>query len=135
MGAVAILTINDGAASPVARSFVPSRESNEGFIYLDKASGLPVTYNKIVLGTKLPNAASKGERNFRVKFAVHVPIGEVLPDNPNLTRSAYTLRCSGEFVVPERSTLQDRKHLLAFVRNGLAHAVFASLVQDLDSQF
>lgn len=135
MPAVANIVINDGQVSPVAHTFVPSRESSEGFVYLDKSSGLAVTYNKLVLQTKLPNAASKGERNFRVKFGVHQPIGEVLPDNPGLTKLAYTPRFSGEFVIPERSTLAQRKDLLAFVKNGVAHAVMASLVQDLDSQF
>lgn len=135
MGAVANIAILDGATIPVSRTFVPTRESADGFVYLDKTSGVVVSYNKVVLGTKLPNSASTGERNFRVRVAVHAPIGEVLPDNPSLTKLAYTPRFSGEFILPERSTMQDRKHLLAFTKNLMAHAIMASLVQDLDSQF
>lgn len=135
MGAVSNLTIYNGASTPVARSFVPTRESADGFIYLDKASGTVVTYNKIVLGSKVPNAKSTGEKNFRVKVQVHTPIGEVLPANPDLTKLAYTCRFSGEFVLPERSTTQDRKHLMAFVKNLMAHAILDSLVADLDSQY
>lgn len=135
MGAVAALTIADGATTPINRSFVPTRESSDGFIYLDKSSGLVVSYNKIVLGTKLPNDRSTGERNFRIKVGAHVPIAEALPDNPTLYKLAYTARFGGEFVIPERATQQDRKHLLAFVKNLMANAVVNSLVVDLDSQY
>lgn len=135
MGAVTTITINDGASIPVARNFVPTRESSEGFVYLDKSSGTVVTYNKLVVATKLPSTSSTGEKNFRVKLQVHTPIGEVLPANPALTRQAYTLRFSGEFVLPERSSEQERKHISALVANAFSHATIQGLVTSLDGQY
>jgi len=135
MGAVSTIAINDGATTPVERSFVPTRESPEGFVYLDKSSGVVVTYNKLVVATKLPNASSTGEKNFRVKLQVHTPIGEVLPANPSLTRLAYTLRFSGEYVLPERSSEQERKHIAALVANAANHAMIKGLVTSLDGQY
>lgn len=133
MGAVTSLSIADGLA--VTRTFVPTREGSDGFVYLDKLSGITVGYNKISALSKLPSVSSTGEKNFRIKIGVHVPITEVLPDNPGLSRLAYTLRFNGEFVVPERSTLNDRKHLRAFVKNAMAHSIMTDLVESLDSQY
>lgn len=135
MGAVSTIAIYDGATTPVERSFVPTRESSEGFIYLDKSSGAVVTYNKLVIATKLPSTSSTGEKNFRVKLQVHTPVGEVLPANPSLTRLAYTLRFSGEYVLPERSSEQERKHIAALVANAFNHTAIKGLVTSLDGQY
>jgi hypothetical protein len=137
MGAVANLVLADGQVSPVNHTFVPSRESETGtFTYVDKVSGIVTSYNKTVVGSSIPsNVVGKGERNFRIKWSIHVPTSEALPDNPTLYKVSYTTRASGEFVIPERSIAQNRKDVLAYTKNLMAHALMTALVVDLDSQF
>jgi hypothetical protein len=48
---------------------------------------------------------------------------------------AYILRFNGEFILPERADLQGRKHILAYAKNTLAHALVTALVQDLEAVY
>jgi hypothetical protein len=48
---------------------------------------------------------------------------------------AYDLLCNVEVVLPERSSLQERKDAFAYLKNFLANAVFTSAVQDLEGVF
>lgn len=136
MPAPSTIVLADGATTPVNRSFDPAnRSANGAFTYWDTSSGNYVTSNMLMIATALPNPASRGEKNFRVKLNVALPVGSVLPANPDQTILAYMPRSSVEFVIPERATLQDRKHLLAITKNLLAHAIMNDVVRDLKSLY
>lgn len=144
MPAFAAITINDGATTPVAHTFNPSGLSNDAMNiakYADRSGGTAIGFPRITVSLREPVPAKNGQpsaagRVFRASFQVKVPKLETLGTNdqgitppPTL---AYTAMFTGEFVIPERASLQDRKDLLAYVKNLLAHAVTTSIVQDLD---
>lgn len=135
MPAPTSIILADGASTPVNRSFDPANRSGNTFSFWDTSSGNNVTSNMLAIASALPNPASRGEKNFRVKFALSLPVGTVLPSNPDQTIPAYMLRSYHEFVIPERATLQERKHLHALSKNLMAHAILNDLVRDLKSLY
>jgi len=141
MAAIATITVNDGQATPVAHNFNPTGmdQATGTAYYSDRIGGIPIGYPKITVRLSSPKAGAKSsspERFYRGVVTVEVPILEALSvaDNGMLPAPtvAYALRGRTDFVIHERATLQNRKDLLAYVKNTLAHAVVTSLVQDLE---
>lgn len=135
MTAFAALTINDGATTPVARTFTPVKIDSEQIAkYQDKSGGIPVGYPTITLQVREPNKQSKA---YRVVSKVVLPVLE--QTSPSTATGiqpaptvAYNLIASVDMVLPERCVLQDRKHLNAFVKNLLANALLTSAVENTE---
>ncbi len=140
MAARANIVINDGQATPVAHTFNPG--SGDGNIagisvieYEDRSSGIFVGFPRVHISTRKPSGSN---RNRKVIFTVKVP---VLENVSNSTVSgiapaptiAYENTFKGEFIIPERATIESRKDLLAYTKNLFANAVTTATVQDLDS--
>lgn len=144
MPVLASITINDGLATPVARTFNPSGPDKNGVNYFyNRLGGIAIGFPSISLDLKEPPVAppgtsSKSSRVYRANVKVTLPVLEVTSAStgtgiqPAPTK-AYDLVFKGEFIIPERSTLQDRQHILAYAKNMLAHAFTTSLVNDLES--
>lgn len=135
MAAIAVLTINDGAATPVAHTFSPNPDINSSLpVWVDRSGGIAMGYPKISLSVRNPTKAS---RTYKVTLKIATPIMETVSAStasgiPPAPVVSYTPLCNVEFVLPERSTLQQRKDLLAYVKNTLANAVMTSAVQDFE---
>lgn len=136
MTAFVAITLTDGAATPVARSFTPVRIDAMGVAkYADKSAGIPVGFPVVTLNLREPNKQSK---TYRVTGKVDFP---VLEQTSASTASgiqpaptvAYRLLGNFDFTLPERSTLVDRKNVLALTKNLVAHALLTSMAVDLDS--
>lgn len=138
MAAIAALTLADGQATPVSRTFSPENIDAAGVAkYKDRSGGIALGYPTVSLGIRPP---SKDSRLYRVTVKIATPVLEVTSPStltgiqpaPTL---AYTPLFTGEFVLSERSTLAERKNLLAFVKNMLANAVVTSAVHDFESVY
>lgn len=144
MPALASITINDGQATPVAHTFNPSGPDRNGASHLfDRSGGIAIGFPEILLSLTTPAPARSGQestsnRLYRASFRITVPVLEVTSPQtgtgiqPAPTKG-YDMTFKGEFILPERSTLQNRKDILAYAKNLLAHAFSTSLVQDLES--
>lgn len=142
MAARAPIVVNDGKATPVAHTFKPTNVVDDVNFYADQSGGIAAGFPVIAVSLREPvamrsNGASTNDRNYRCTVKIDVPVLEVTSAStgtgiqPAPTR-AYTCVFRGEFILPERSTLQDRKDLLAYVKNTLAHAVPTAMIQDLE---
>lgn len=125
MTAIAALTLADGAATPVNHTFSPVNIDSNGIAkWADRSTGIPIGFPALTFMLKNP---SKGSKSYKVSAKVVLPVLEVTSPStmtgiqpaPTL---AYNLLATIEFVLPERSTLQQRKDLLAYVKNALANA-------------
>lgn len=146
MPALAAITINDGAATPVAHTFSPSGPDKNGVNYFyDRSGGIAIGFPMISIDMKEPAPASatgvsKTNRVYRSTVKIVMPVLEVTSPStgtgiqPAPTK-AYDLMFRGEFISPERSTLQNRKDILAYAKNLLAHSMTTSLVQDFESVY
>jgi hypothetical protein len=140
MPQAANIVINDGAASPVAHTFVPIGPDKDGVFWFEEqgVSSASIGNFRLSLEIKRPPPPQAGtsskDRSYRMRYGIHTPILEVLSNNsagytPSPT-VAYTPRLFVEEVVSERGNLQNRKDLIAFAVNGLANATVLAVLRD-----
>lgn len=129
MSAIANIVINDGQATPVAHTFAPAKTVADMALLEDRAAGIYIGYNKLVLELKRPSGAAgkTANRNLHLKLRIETPKMEVVSNNtisgiapaPTVSyRPMVELTCT----FPERCTLQDRKDLQAYIKNVLSNA-------------
>lgn len=139
MPAIGNIAINDGAATPVAHTFAPAGISGIVASYADRVSGIPVGYYQLDVSLRPPSAQSK-EKMYLATFRIKTPILEVTsPSTASGIQPAptvgYTPIAEVKFWLPERSALQDRKNLRAFVKNLMSDAVVTNLVETLENVY
>jgi len=127
------IVINDGATTPVAHTFTPVNVNADGVAkYSDKALGVPIGYPIVTLQSKEP---TKQNRSFRVVGKVALPSLEQVAGSANTGFTpapvvAYTSYFNFDFSLPDRTSVQNRKDILAYAKNLLATALATSLVVD-----
>lgn len=131
------LTINDGQATPVAHTFAPGTLVGTEAKYIDRSTGITVGFPVITANVSLP---SKQSKMTKVRLKVVAPILEVVNSStysgitPAPTR-AYDMTFDGTFFLPERSSLAQRKDILAYAKNLLANALVTSLVETQETVY
>lgn len=131
------ITINDGKATPVAHIFAPKTLIGTEAKFVDRSGGITVGYPELMFNVSLP---SKTSRMTKVRMKAVVPVLEVVNAatyngiTPAPTK-AYDMTFDGTFFLPERSTLADRKDILAYVKNALATAFVTSLVETQETVY
>jgi hypothetical protein len=140
MAAVNIV-LADAQATPVNHTFIPLGPDKNGvFWFEDQSQASPIGYWRVSVALKRPTNAKAGssskDRVLRATIALHEPILE------NVTNStvsgiapaptiAYANRCFVEFVLAERSSLQNRKDLRKMVATLLGEAQVTAIVENL----
>ncbi|DAD51207.1 coat protein [ssRNA phage SRR7976325_18] len=122
----AAITINDGLATPVARTFNPDSITPALSVFSERSSGVALTFKRLTVATQM--ASGRTEVN-RAKYSVALPVGTTVN---GVTSLAYTLRANVEVILPDGCTDAERKDLYAFLTNGLNHASVKAAVRDLD---
>ena len=120
------LTINDGQATPVAKTFAPVRIAPELSIFSEKSSGVSAGFTNLIV----KSSPSSGTRpTDRVDVDLDLP---VLSTVNGVSTVAYTLRFKSYFVIPKVATVAERANLVAYAANALANATIKAPVKDLD---
>lgn len=132
MPAIASITINDGATTPVAHVFTPSGIQGSIASYHDRSGGISVGYPAITISSVTP---SKNSKTYKVRAKLVLPVLETQSGTASngftpAPTKAYDLIADMSFVMPARSSLQNRKDLFALAKNLCAQAVMTSVVQD-----
>lgn len=125
MAAIAPVVLNDGLATPVAHTFAPVTIDSSGVAkWADRSTGISVGFPTISYSLKNPTTGSKA---YKLVAKVNMPVLE--QTSPSTSTGiqpaptvAYNCIANIELVMPDRSTLADRKNLIAFARNYLANA-------------
>lgn len=138
MANIANLVVNDGKATPVAHTFAPVTIDSAGVAkWADRSGGISVGFPTISYSLKSP---TQGSKSYKMVAKVTLPVLE--QTSPSTATGiqpaptvAYSLLANFELVLPERSTLADRKDLFAFVKNALANAVFTNGVENYETVF
>lgn len=138
MPAIAALTLADGQATPVNHTFGVVGIDAQGVArWADRSGGIALGFPQVNISLKNP---SKDSRNFRVTAQVVCPVLEQTSAStatgiqPAPTK-AYDVRANVELVLPERSTLQQRKDLAAYLKNFLATAVITTAVEQFETVY
>jgi len=123
------LSINNGAATPVAKSFAPERVAPEYSVFTERTAASSAGFYR--LGIRFSSASSKRATN-RVDVDLDLP---VLSTVNGVSTVAYVGRFRGYFVVPDLMTAAERADLHAFVANALDIASIKAVVKDLDPMY
>lgn len=137
MAAVGNIVINDGQGTPVAHTFSPSSVSTEVVTYHDRVGGIVLGYPELTLGQKLP---TNGSGSIKQTLRISVPTletvtgstGDGFAPKPTL---AYKERAFVEVYHDPRSSLQERKNLNAYLKNGLAATPWTTLMENYEMPF
>lgn len=122
-GAISIL---NGAATPVAKSFAPERVAPELSIFTERSAAVSAGFPRLSIGF---SAATAQRSTSRVDISLDLP---VLQNVGGVNSVAYVGRFKGYFVVPDVMTAAERADLAAFVANALDATSIRAVVKDLD---
>lgn len=120
------IVINNGAATPVSKSFLPMSVSTAESIFTERSAAFPQAYPRIVAAY---SPANGGRKTHRIGLKVDLPVVELVAGVEVVTR---TLRFDGSFIIPDTATSSSRADLCAFVTNALGNALVKGLIKDLD---
>ncbi|DAD50221.1 coat protein [ssRNA phage Gerhypos.4_32] len=120
------LSINNGAATPVAKSFAPERVSPDLSTFTERSAAVSAGFSRLTVGYSAANA--KRATN-RVDIGLDYP---VLSTVNGVSTVAYVGRFRGYFVVPDVMTALERADLAAFVANALDVTSLRGVIKDLD---
>lgn len=129
MATFADIILNNGAATPVAKTFKVKMNDNMISLWEERSGGIPLGYALLKVQTKDTQTVRK------VMIWVAIPTLEAVAgaNGAGFTpaaKVAYTHRSYHEFILPQRGTLDERKNLIAFHTNGLLNATIKAVVQD-----
>lgn len=125
----AALSIMDGQATPVAKSFAPERVAPEQTYFTERTA---VSSNGFIrLGVMFDPATSQRATN-KVRMTLALPVIESVSGINQVTR---TLRFDGTFIIPDNATAAERANLWAFVANALDNAQIKAVIKDLDPMY
>lgn len=140
MPAIGNIVIADGATTPVSHTFSPVGINSDMVAFFDdRSAGIALGYNNLSISLRKPQSGAK-TRNYKAHLKLVLPTLEVTSPStasgiqPAPTK-AYDAMASVEFILPERSSTQNRKDLLTLLKNALAHATVTAVVQDLENVY
>lgn len=120
------LTIDNGDATPVAKTFSPEKISPDAAVFVERSALSSAGYKRIGIGF---SPANGGRKTNRVNIEVSTPI---LANIGGVNSVAYTGLFKGYFVIPDQMTSEERADLAAFVANALDNAQIRAVIKDLD---
>lgn len=134
MAAIADIVINDGQTTPVGHTFAATDVSRDGIARWQErtTNTVPVGYFEATASIRRPG---KGASTTKVDLKVVCPTLEVTAGSTGggyqaAPKLAYNCLAVCSFVMHERSTLQNRKDILAYMRNFLNATAVVNMVQD-----
>lgn len=137
MAAIAAKVLADGQAAPANHTFSPVNIEGSLAKWQDRAPAVALGYLTLTQFLRQP---SKDSRSYKLSLKCVLPVLEVTAPTtvtgiqPAPTK-AYDLIGVVEFVLPERSSLAERKDILAYVKNMLAHADITNAVQNFETVY
>jgi hypothetical protein len=130
MSAQGNLSLNDGQATPVAHTFSARGADMKLALWTDVSGGIGIGMGKITLSNV---QSTNGAAAYRVEARVTIPVMEVISGSDGgytpVPKVAFSMFGKIEFVCPNRSSLQNRKDILAYVKNLAANAVMSDTVE------
>ena len=133
MAAIANLVLADGQATPVNKTFTPMDCTSELATWTDRSSGIAIGMPNVTM------SVITGKESVRVLGKVSLPILETISGSDGgytpSPKVAYTVMAKAELVLPNRSTLQNRKDVQAFLKNFITNAVVTKAVEEFERPF
>lgn len=136
MPAIGNLVLNNGEATPVAKTFTPEQIDSKGVArYADNSGGISIGAPTIAISNR-----KQANGGHRVRLDIAYPVLEAAAGTnaagfTPADQVAYTCRSNHEFILPARCSKSDREDVIAFAKNLLSDAVAEALVEDLENVY
>jgi hypothetical protein len=135
------IVLADAQATPVNHTFTPVGLDAKGTYWFEDSSAPNAIGNwRISVEIQRPPVAAAKQnsegRTFRYKVGVHEPVLETLSNSTSsgilpAPTISYVMRSYHEFVMPERSSLLDRKNLRKMSAGVLGDAQILGIIENL----
>jgi hypothetical protein len=122
------ITLTDAATTPVNRVFKPYQSSENLILWRDTTQAVFAGQNRLTLVQRLAN---KQARSNKISWKLECPVLEQTAAYGPYSL-AYTNLASLELVLHDRSSQQERKDVLAQMRDLIDEAIVQAQVHDLD---
>lgn len=135
MSGLGILTLTDGASTPVDHTFSPQPNTVLGVVkWVDRSGGIALGYPAATFSLREPTKAS---RAYKIVAKLVTPVLEVTSPSTSTgiqpaPTLAYNVIMSMECVLPERSTLQQRKDIYAMFKDYISDDVIKNAVWNFE---
>jgi hypothetical protein len=132
------ITLTDATpTTPVNRVFNPAKKDGDVYRWDYRGTGIVVGYDNLTITTRLPSKTSKATK---VQLRLTCPVLEqTSPSTATGIQPAPTVAYNSvvdiTFVLPERSVLQDRKNVLAMVRDLIDESLVTAAVENYDAPY
>jgi hypothetical protein len=132
------MTLADGQATPANHTFAPVGIDQASVAkWADRSGGIALGFPAVSFSLRSP---SKTSRNFRLTAKVVTPVLEVTSPSTSTgiqpaPTLAYNLVANVDIVLPERSTVAQRKDLIAFLKNYLATTTIQNAVENFEQVY
>jgi hypothetical protein len=127
--ALANLVLADGQSTPANHTFTYDAEVPEA--RWSEKTGIAIGSPVVAIGSSRP---SRSRSSFKTALKVEIPVLEVISGDAGgytpAPKVAYTMRFTGTFESPDRSTTQNRKDLHAFVADLISEAMVKAMIVD-----
>lgn len=123
------LSINNGAATPVAKSFAPEQVGPSLSTFTERSATSSVGFLRFGIG--LSPASSKRATN-RVDISFEMPVMQTVN---GVNSVAYKALFKGYFVLPDQMTAAERADIAAFVANAFDNTQVRAVIKDLDPMY
>lgn len=135
MSAIASITINDGAATPVAHTFNPITSVPP--VYRENQASLPVVGQGVL---RILSTADAGSGLSKVRLVLELPALETATAQNSAgytaaPKVAYTHKVDATIFLPSRGTAQQRKDLRTLFMNALSNAQIVDAVDNLAAPY
>lgn len=124
MGSAATITLLTDAGAAV--TFAPEMVQGGTANFVDRRKGVSVLMSR-VLTSFSPSDVKRPTT--RVTVRVAFPCGKVVD---GVEVPDFVLRAETTFILPDRSTLGQRKDLYAFLQSALTQTLISGMVKELD---
>lgn len=132
MSAINTITVLDAETTPVSHDFTPSQINGDMASYNEKSATSAQGFWPLTLTLRRPQTNGTGARVFRSQVNLGIPVIESVNGVDSVTR---TLRANVEFILPENSSLQERKNLRKLLVEILSDAQVTDVVENLNNVY
>lgn len=129
MPAIATITINDGATTPVAHNFTPVNASGGIGLFKERVGATPDAYPVLSVSVREP---SKTQSVYQVEEKIRIPVTAVVDGVTKVVRYNEAIVT---YKLHRQSAEQERKDIRVLVANLTAHNATVQAVEKLEPQF
>lgn len=126
MPAIAAITLADGATTPVNHTFAPVTTDGAAAEWADRSPASPAGFLKMNHEVGQPASPSAA---YRVKIGFNIPVMATVDGVPTVVRNSSA---SVTFNFSTQSSEQERKDMLAYVKNALSNSSIATSVTNIE---